>query len=106
MKMKSILLIAMLTIISFSCNHIQQHLNEATKDTMKMAEPAKDSSMNMYADNLVDNKKDPSCGMPVTAGVGDTLHYNNKVLGFCSKECKDDFLKDAKKNFASVEWKK
>ncbi len=40
---------------------------------------------------LVDNKKDPSCGMPVTAGIEDTLHYKNKVLGFCSKECKDAF---------------
>lgn len=40
---------------------------------------------------LVDNKKDPSCGMPVTAGIEDTLHYKGKVLGFCSKECKDAF---------------
>lgn len=55
---------------------------------------------------LVDNKKDPSCGMPVTAGISDTAHYNNKVLGFCSTECKDSFLKDAKNLFASVEFKK
>ena len=31
--------------------------------------------------------------MPLTAGVGDTAHYNGKVYGFCSKGCKDKFVK-------------
>jgi YHS domain-containing protein len=44
---------------------------------------------------MVDNKKDPSCGMPLTAGIGDTVHYNGKVYGFCSDECKQIFLKKA-----------
>jgi YHS domain-containing protein len=43
---------------------------------------------------MVDNKKDPSCGMPVTAGIEDTVHYNGKVYGFCSEECKQAFLKN------------
>ena len=42
---------------------------------------------------MVDNKKDPNCGMPVTAGIEDTVHYNGKVYGFCSDECKMHFLK-------------
>jgi YHS domain-containing protein len=63
-------------------------------------------STKSYDQALVDNKKDPSCGMPVSAGVSDTLHFKNKVLGFCSTECKESFLKDAKKSFASVEFKK
>lgn len=41
-----------------------------------------------------DNKKDFSCGMPLTAGVADTAQYNGKVYGFCSKECKTEFLKN------------
>jgi YHS domain-containing protein len=45
-----------------------------------------------YPVSLVDNKKDFSCGMPVSAGIGDTAHYKGKVYGFCSKECKDAFL--------------
>jgi hypothetical protein len=44
--------------------------------------------------------------MPVGAGIEDTLHYNNKSIGFCSKECKDDFVKNAAKGFAAIEWKK
>ena len=55
---------------------------------------------------MVDNKRDPSCGMPVSAGIGDTVHYKGKVLGFCSKECKDEFLKDPEKNIAAADLKK
>jgi hypothetical protein len=32
-----------------------------------------------------DSKRDFICGMPITAGVADTAHYNDKVYGFCSK---------------------
>ncbi|MBS1687984.1 MAG: YHS domain-containing protein [Bacteroidetes bacterium] len=41
----------------------------------------------------VDNKKDPVCGMPAKE-VADTTMYKGKVIGFCSKECKADFLKN------------
>jgi YHS domain-containing protein len=43
---------------------------------------------------MVDNKKDPNCGMPVTAGIADTIHFKGKVYGFCSDECRDAFLKN------------
>lgn len=83
------------------------------QNTEKTPTPAPAATAIMPADStksydqvLVDNKKDPSCGMPVTAGVSDTLHFKNKVLGFCSTECKDSFLKNADKAFASVEFKK
>jgi YHS domain-containing protein len=38
--------------------------------------------------------RDPSCGMPLKAGLEDTTTYKGKLYGFCSKECKDAFLKD------------
>lgn len=52
---------------------------------------------------MVDNKKDPSCGMPVTAGISDTAHYKNHVLGFCSKECKEGFAKNPEALLAAAE---
>jgi len=55
---------------------------------------------------MVDNKRDPSCGMPVAAGIEDTVHYKNKVLGFCSKDCKDEFLKNPEKNITAADLKK
>ena len=75
--------------------------------------PAKDSTAAMRTDSstvlnhlLVDNKKDPACGMPVTAGISDTAHYKNHVLGFCSKECKDVFEKSPELLLASADIKK
>jgi YHS domain-containing protein len=49
-----------------------------------------------FTPNMLDNRKDFACGMPVTAGIEDTCHYNNMVYGFCSKECKEEFLKNPK----------
>ena len=54
---------------------------------------------------LIDNKKDPTCGMPTSAGVSDTAHYDGKVLGFCAKECKEEFLKNPKASIAAAELK-
>ena len=47
-----------------------------------------------YPLSLVDNKTDTTCGMPLTAGIEDTLHYKGRVLGFCSRECKNEFVKN------------
>lgn len=77
--------------------------NKPAADTMAMQ---KDTAANIFEHMLVDNKKDPSCGMPVTAGISDTAHYKDKVLGFCSKECKDAFLKNPEANLAAAEIKK
>jgi transcriptional regulator GlxA family with amidase domain/YHS domain-containing protein len=41
-----------------------------------------------------DNPKDLVCGMPVSVGVVDTAHYQGKLFGFCSTECKREFLKN------------
>lgn len=49
---------------------------------------------NPYKDFVFDAKKDLVCGMPTSAGISDTLHYSDKVYGFCSKECKDEFVKN------------
>ena len=100
--MKSFTLIisffAGLFIISCNNNHEENKAPEITAitktDTVK------------FTAAMVDNQKDPSCGMPVSAGIEDTLHYKGKVLGFCSKECKDEFLKDPEKNIAAADLKK
>jgi YHS domain-containing protein len=96
-------------IIGCSCFLLACGQNNADKtassaDTTKVAviEKAEEKT---YAVSLVDNKKDPSCGMPVTAGITDTAHYENKVLGFCSTECKNEFLKNPKATLAAAELK-
>jgi YHS domain-containing protein len=47
------------------------------------------------------SKMDLACGMMLTAGVTDTAHYKDKVYGFCSRECKADFLKTPEAFLAS-----
>lgn len=100
MKQLTITACIALSTMAFSCT------NAPKVSTEKAVDSAATMPIEVkYNASVVDNKKDPSCGMPVTAGISDTLHYNNKVLGFCSAECKADFAKDAAKNIASVEWK-
>jgi len=43
---------------------------------------------------LVDYKKDPACGMPLTTELADTTRYKGKLYGFCSRECKEEFEKN------------
>jgi YHS domain-containing protein len=87
--MKKFLAIAIVITAMASCN------NHKPADTKT---ESSDSSVKVvkakYTLNMVDNKIDLSCGMPLTAGIEDTCHYNGKVYGFCSKECKDEFVKN------------
>ena len=76
----------------------------ATMDSTAATTATEDSVIS-YDISLVDNKKDPTCGMPVTAGISDTAHYDNKVLGFCSAGCKEEFLKNPKASIAAAEMK-
>ena len=91
------------TTIVASCNN-QKAPETPTVDTATQA-------VNMEADttsfpvSMVNNKKDPTCGMPVTAGISDTAHYDNKVLGFCAAGCKEEFLKNPKANITAAELK-
>jgi Uncharacterized conserved protein len=106
--MKKLISIFAGIVLLAACNN---HSPQTSKADSTVQTVGKDSSMPMsdslkYTAAMVDNAKDPVCGMPVASEVGDTVHFNSKVIGFCSTECKDEFMKDAKKGFASVEWKK
>jgi YHS domain-containing protein len=88
------LLISMLAITACHQNPKSEEsdaANAAVTDTMVVKA---DSSKPKFTAAMVDNKKDPNCGMPVTAGIADTVHYKGKVYGFCSDECRDAFLKN------------
>jgi YHS domain-containing protein len=94
--------LAVLIVLTLACG--QGNNSAATLDTSKVA-MADTSAEKSYPVSLVNNKKDPSCGMPVTAGIGDTAHYENHVLGFCSTECKNEFLKNPTAGLAAAEIK-
>ncbi len=85
-----------------SCNHSTKTETQYVSPAIK----AKDSTHVKFKLTDVDNKLDPSCMMPLTAGIGDTLHYKGLVLGFCSAECKKDFFKDPEGNLKLAQLKK
>jgi YHS domain-containing protein len=85
------------TTVMASCNS-----TEAPKQEQKTSmEPAATS----FPVSMVNNKKDPTCGMPVTAGISDTAHYKDKIIGFCSAGCKDEFKLAPEANIAAAELK-
>lgn len=40
---------------------------------------------------------DTSCGMSLSDGIEDSLHFDGKVYGFCSSHCKAEFVAQLKK---------
>jgi YHS domain-containing protein len=47
--------------------------------------------------------KDLVCGMPVSASVTDTVHRKENIYGFCSPQCKEEFLKNPESFLAAKE---
>lgn len=94
--MKSILIVFATVLLAASCNN-DTDKNKTSKnsisDSSTMSVNVKDS-LSVYTAEMLDSKKDHVCGMPVSAGISDTAHYKGKVYGFCSKECKDEFVKE------------
>ena len=100
------LMVVTCSIFLMACGGNSVPTTESTSSSMdSTVTAATEDSVISYDISLVDNKKDPTCGMPVTAGISDTAHYDNKVLGFCSAGCKEEFLKNPKANIAAAEMK-
>ncbi len=74
-----------------ACGQKGNNLSVSAKDSLDSAPAA---AAQKYTLAMVVNKKDLSCGMPLTAGLEDTAHYKGKAYGFCSTECKNEFLKN------------
>jgi YHS domain-containing protein len=76
---------SLVIILLFASCHSGQQANIVSP-------PTDTTTASKFTPAMVDNKKDLNCGMPVSAGIGDTAHYKGKVYGFCSTECKNAFL--------------
>jgi YHS domain-containing protein len=100
--MKKIITFSLILLVACNSNN-----SENKKETL--SQPASKDSINVgtaISDSLkVDNKKDPICGMPVKGNINDTTFYQGKLYGFCSTECKDEFLKNPKEHIAAAEVK-
>ncbi len=102
-RMLLICSLAVAALFIVACQSAETKSATPVADTTAMKQV---DTVKQYPLALVDNKKDPSCGMPVTAGIGDTAHYKDKVIGFCSAECKAEFTKNPDASIAAAELKK
>lgn len=95
--MKHIYFILFGLLIFCSCNNQAEKTEVAVapgEDTMTIQENVQQTK---FTPDMVVNKHDMTCGMPVTAGISDTCHLNGKVYGFCSAECKAEFVTKSRK---------
>ena len=97
----SILLIINVIVFGIGCESKPAATEVSNKDTSMTT-----ANTSVISVDSLSNQKDPSCGMPVAAGVSDTAHYNQYVLGFCSSECKAEFKKNPEAMLAAAEIKK
>lgn len=88
--MKKTMLYLIATLLCSCGNTVQENTASA------------DSSMHMAHDTAAHpdfsrvtfaSRRDTTCRMPLSAGIADTAIVEGKVYGFCSKECKDEFVK-------------
>lgn len=96
--MKNTIIALYFFTISFACSNNKQNADVENK-------PAEmESSMDNHSQfkpEMVVNTTDFACGMPVSAGISDTCHYEDKAYGFCSAECKAEFQKEPAKYLAA-----
>lgn len=88
--MKIIISLAGIMVAGIACNSEgSQHadIKSASVDTVVK----KDFSNVVFA-----SQRDTTCRMPLRAGIEDTLHFDGKIYGFCSKGCKDAFAERLK----------
>jgi len=90
MKYKIILLSMTLAITACKDRQkIPDTQSKQTVDTKKTAAP-----VTVYTADMVVNKNDIACKMPLNGHINDTAHYHGKVYGFCSAACKKNFQSD------------
>ncbi|MGV3767746.1 MAG: YHS domain-containing protein [Chitinophagaceae bacterium] len=91
-KVFSILVLAA-TVALVSCDN-NGNTKAAGTDSMHHVYGGAEEAATTLPHTLASEKKDPVCGMPVTAGITDTAHYKGKVYGFCASECKKMFAEN------------
>lgn len=86
--MEKLRLVVLATMVAgfVACNSHNGKPEEKSESTSK--------TINVKVADLASNQ-DLVCGMKLVDGhIGDTASYQGKVYGFCSSECKSEFLKD------------
>lgn len=97
MKKITIALVAVTAIGFASCkNNSSSNTNNNTNASAQAtvspetADSIRHAQLNKLA---IVNESDPACGMPLLRGFDDTATYKGQLIGFCSKDCRDSFMR-------------
>lgn len=95
MQLKSTFLALFISFLFASCSNNETASSPSATPVKHGAtmQVVPTDSVPKFTPDMVSNKRDFICGMPVIAGIADTAQYKGKVYGFCATECKDEFLK-------------
>lgn len=91
-------LITLSLTVLFACKNRQEA--KAIDTPKKDSTTTTTAGQNFTGINFA-SKMDLACGMLLTAGIKDTAHYKGKVYGFCSEDCKKEFLQTPEAFLAS-----
>lgn len=91
--MKKLFVICVMALV-WGCAENDKH-SHADEHHAKHKDTPKE---NPFAGVEFASKYDTICGMPLTAGISDTLEWQGKIYGFCAEECKNEFKEMLSKN--------
>jgi len=92
MKKENCTFLIVLSIFFASCSNADNSSEKNRSHTQAKDTSAVVSKKEKFADIQFASKKDTICGMPLSAGIEDTLILDGKVYGFCAPGCKADFV--------------
>ena len=82
-------------IFGFAC--VGLSIIACAQETPQVKKVKKTTQTTQNQKAKVVNKLDPICEMSTADHLKETAQYDGKLYGFCSKYCKDEFLKNPKK---------
>lgn len=88
---RSLVFIATVLFLTLSCKDAERKPEHRDVPADKMMQ--QDGHFIQIALNKLISSKDTICGMSLNDGVADTLQINNQIYGFCSKGCKEAFIR-------------
>jgi len=89
---KTIIPVLIMCCLLIACNHTKKD-NAQQLPTSQPTAMAPPRAKKKFADVQFASRIDTICGMPIKAGIEDTVVLKGKVYGFCATACKEEFVK-------------
>lgn len=95
MNMRTFSLIGIMILLLTSCNYITGNNRESKENDKAGTGRVRSDTAAIAVTDLSNlrfaSDRDTACGMPLSAGLSDTLVLNGAVYGFCTPACKQLF---------------